>query len=212
MQDHLALLSVDLQRYRSTWAGDGCPKELGVAEQRDLIARFEEFAEREPLCFSRECLEGHMTGSAVIVTEDLRSTLLTHHRKLNLWLQLGGHADGNPVLSQTALREGEEESGLPHLDFFPYGEVFGIRNDQPLLFDLDIHWIPERKSEPGHYHYDARYLLYTRRPDALAMTEESHDLKWFALDEARTVTTEISMHRMFAKIKYLAELPPPPKD
>ena len=41
--------------------------------------------------------------------------LLTHHRKLDRWLQLGGHADGDRDLARVALKEAEEESGLAGL-------------------------------------------------------------------------------------------------
>jgi 8-oxo-dGTP pyrophosphatase MutT (NUDIX family) len=63
--------------------------------------------------FTRERLEGHFTGSAWLVSGDGLRVLLTHHRKLGRWLQLGGHADGDRDLARVALREAEEESGLP---------------------------------------------------------------------------------------------------
>ena len=71
-----------------------------------------DFVRAHPDCLARTCAPGHLTGSAWIVSPDRRRTLLTHHRKLGKWLQLGGHADGDADLLAVALREAREESGL----------------------------------------------------------------------------------------------------
>lgn len=167
---------------------------IGAEEEIPVYHRFRQFVAREPGCFLRETKEGHVTGSALIATRDLTRVLLTHHRKLNLWLQLGGHADGEPDVAAVAAKEGEEESGLRDLVFFPESKV-------PRIWDLDIHWIPPHKNDPGHYHFDVRYLMTTATPEAIATSEESHDLRWFPLADAYGVTTEKSMHRMFDKIR-----------
>src|SRR3954471_7519457 len=78
-------------------------------ERADAVAQFAAFVRRRPDAAQRELAEGHLTGSAWLVSADGRRVLLTHHRKLGLWLQLGGHADGDPDLARVALREAEEE-------------------------------------------------------------------------------------------------------
>src|SRR5829696_373483 len=115
-----------------------------AAMTRDTIA----FVEAHEDCLLRSCVPGHLTGSAWIVSPERARTLLTHHHKLDKWLQLGGHADGERDLLAAALREAREESGLIH-----------IRAVAPEIFDVDRHWIPPRKTEPGHYHYDLRFLF-----------------------------------------------------
>lgn len=117
--------------------------------------------------FQRSRLAGHFTGSAWLVSADGRRVLLTHHRKLDRWLQLGGHADGDRDLAAVALREAEEESGLP-----------GLRLESSALFDLDRHWIPERGQVPGHWHYDARYVVRAGTDEGFIVSEESLDLAW----------------------------------
>ena len=67
-------------------------------EEHHTISQLRAFVERERGCFERTTVEGHITGSAWVVDEQRTSTLLTHHRKLNRWLQLGGHADGKAFL------------------------------------------------------------------------------------------------------------------
>lgn len=122
--------------------------------------------------FTRERLAGHFTGSAWLVSADGKRALLTHHRKLQRWLQLGGHADGDHDLAAVALREAEEESGLPGLTL--------VSAD---IFDLDRHWIPERKDVPGHWHYDVRYVVVAGDNEAFVVSEESLELAWRPVDE-----------------------------
>ncbi|GLQ98701.1 NUDIX hydrolase [Dyella mobilis] len=119
--------------------------------------------------FEREQKDGHFTGSAWLVDADGERVLLTHHRKLNRWLQLGGHADGDSDLAAVALREAGEESGLAGLV---------VESD---IFDVDRHWIPERKREPGHWHYDVRYVVRAGKGDAFVISEESLELAWVSI-------------------------------
>src|SRR5690606_30691327 len=106
-------------------------------------------AHREPV-FTRSALVGHFTGSAWLVDRSGMRVLLTHHRKLDRWLQLGGHADGEEDLARVALREAAEESGLRDL---------AVDAD---IFDIDRHRIPARGDEPGHWHYDVRHVVRCR--------------------------------------------------
>jgi 8-oxo-dGTP pyrophosphatase MutT (NUDIX family) len=135
--------------------------------------------------------EGHLTGSGLVTNQSMDKVLLTLHAKLGLWLQLGGHADFDPDLGAVALRECQEESGLTNLRFVP---------NTASIFDLDIHWIPARKNEPGHWHYDVRFLFLANAGEPLTVSSESNDLKWFDLRDAYSLTTEISMHRQFDKL------------
>jgi len=138
-------------------------------------------------CFERTCLEGHITGSAWIVSADYRHVLLAHHRKLDRWLQLGGHADGETDPAQVALREAREESGLAH--FEPWAaESFPL--------DIDVHVIPARGDEPAHLHHDVRYLLVALPGQPLRVSEESLALRWFERDRVHEVSTEPSLLRM----------------
>ena len=138
--------------------------------------------------FRRERLAGHFTASCWLVDRSGTRVLLTHHRKLGLWLQLGGHADGDRELPLAALREAEEESGLS-----------GLRVGDA-IFDLDRHWIPEHKSVPAHWHYDVRYLVHAGDDEAYTISEESLDLAWRRIDElAADPATDASVRRMAQK-------------
>lgn len=180
--DQRNVLLEQLKAYEAKW-----PKE------KPTIDQFRSFVENNEDCFERSLLSGHVTGGALITDQNLSKILLTHHAKLGKWLQLGGHSDGHPLAHETALREGEEESGLKGLHFF---------TDPPEIFDIDIHEIPERKTEPTHFHYDARYLIVAN-DTRFVVSEESLDLKWFTLQEAYQITSEPSMHRQFHKLEGL---------
>jgi 8-oxo-dGTP pyrophosphatase MutT (NUDIX family) len=146
------------------------------------------FVEAHPECLLRSCAPGHLTGSAWIVSPDRTRTLLTHHLKLDKWLQLGGHADGDGDLLAVARREAREESGLTQL------RAVGSE-----IFDLDRHWIPARKNDPGHYHYDLRFLFEADPAEPLVITSESKDLAWVELDRVAESNPEESMRRMVRK-------------
>ncbi|MBX3713253.1 MAG: NUDIX hydrolase [Lysobacter sp.] len=166
-----------LEAYALRW-----PDESAVAEA--FAALLAEGAH----AFHRERLDGHFTGSAWLVNAAGTHLLMTHHRKLDRWLQLGGHADGDRDMAAVALKEAEEESGLVDLVA------------EPELFDLDRHWIPERGDVPGHWHYDARYVVRTTGSEAFAVSDESHALAWREiapmLDDP---ATEPSIRRMARK-------------
>jgi hypothetical protein len=75
-----------------------------------------------------------------------------------------------------------------------------------LPFDLDRHLIPANSRDPEHYHYDVRYLLINYSDETPVVSEESHDVRWFTLDEARRVTEEVSMLRQFSKVEWVKKI------
>lgn len=190
-------LPLTLETYRRTW------NEIPAFRDPETLGRFETLA-KESKGANRDHFPGHFTASALILSPDLKRALFTHHRKLDRWLQLGGHADGDFDLSRVAMREAEEESGLQGLSFLKYEADLGS-NEHPLCFDLDIHTIPARKTDPEHLHYDARYLIVAKEPGAIVCSEESIDLRWFSLEEIPRITEEESILRLIRKLQYLCE-------
>lgn len=139
--------------------------------------------------FTRARLTGHFTGSAWLASADGQRVLLTHHRKLGRWLQLGGHADGDRDLAAVALREAQEESGLPGLQLPTTG-----------IFDLDRHWIPERGEVPGHWHFDVRYVVQAGADEDFVVSEESLALAWRDIAAiAGDAQADDSLRRMAAR-------------
>lgn len=161
-------------------------------DERVAVDHVRQFVRANPDCFSRSCLDGHMTASAWIVSHDHTRFLLTHHAKLGRWLQLGGHADGDPDLAGVARREAREESGLDAFRFVsPHGEA--------APFDVDVHLIPARGDEPAHLHHDLRYLFVAGPEPVLRISDESLELRWFPRAGARAVLDDDSLRRMADK-------------
>ena len=176
-----------LTRYRQAF-----PAEAGIVGQ--ICSLVEGHAD----CFQRTCRPGHITGAAWIASADRRRFLLAHHRKLDRWLQLGGHADGQWSVDEVALREAREESGLSAFDIVPIDGVL-------MPFDVDVHQILARYDAAGqlledeHQHYDIRFLFVAHAGQELSPSDESHDLRWFTPEEIRQLTDEESVLRMLRK-------------
>ena len=156
----------------------------------DAVAAFTVLANEhdDAAAYRRDRLAGHFTGSAWVVSADGRRTLLLHHRKLDRWLQPGGHADGDVDLARVALREAEEETGLRDLDV------------ESAVFDLDRHAIPARGAEPEHWHYDVRFVVRATGSEDFVINEESKALAWRDIAEvAADPHVDASVQRMARK-------------
>ena len=177
--EHAAPLHAALTVYRRRWPGETAT----VDAFTQLL-----LAHADALAYRRERLDGHFTGSAWVVSTDGARVLLTHHRKLDRWLQPGGHADGDTDLARVALREAEEETGLR--DLVVEGGVF----------DLDRHAIPARGADPQHWHYDVRFVVRATGSEDFVVSEESHALAWRPVaDVAEDPHADESVRRMAAK-------------
>jgi ADP-ribose pyrophosphatase YjhB (NUDIX family) len=162
------------------------------ARLRERILRF---VERHENCASRSLRRGHLTGSAWVVDPSLRQTLLTHHRRLEMWVQPGGHVEEDGDMREAAWREAREESGLS-----------SVTSPLASIFDVDVHVIPGRKTEVRHLHYDIRYLFVADPAEPLTATWESRELRWVELEKIGELTEEESIARMVRKTIALRSL------
>ena len=131
---------------------------------------------------------GHITASCYIVDPGGR-LLLHHHRRLDRWLQMGGHIEAEELTSDAALREGREESGLA--DLMLTGGIL----------DVDVHAIPASKGDPLHRHFDVRYIARTAAPQSVSMhPDESNDLAWVTLERAAALMNAPESNRVIRKL------------
>ncbi len=162
-------------------------------DEAECVARIVSLVRSNAECFERTSMPGHITASAWIASPDRRRFLLTHHRKLDRWLQLGGHADGDPDPLSVCLREAREESGMERFD------VFGEDAGGLVPIDVDVHAIPARMSEPEHDHHDIRFLLIAAPGQPLVMSRESNDLRWFTPAALPSLGVDESLLRLARK-------------
>ena len=158
-------------------------------EEAPFKERFIELL-KHPRAFFRDHLPGHITASSWIMDKSRQFTLLTHHKKLNRWLQPGGHADGDEDVTEVARREALEETGLHSLHLY-----------RQEIFDLDIHGIPARNDFPAHDHYDIRFLFTADMSEPFVISGESHDLAWIPREQIASCTNHnVSILRMMEKV------------
>jgi 8-oxo-dGTP pyrophosphatase MutT (NUDIX family) len=171
------------------------PADEEEARDRDQIV---DFVLRHPDPFDRGIEEGHLTGSAIVVSADGTDVLLLHHRKLDRWLQPGGHADpGETAGEDVALREAFEESGT---------EGLTLRPGSPRPLDVDVHDIPARDLEPAHQHLDLRYLVEAPRGATLSpQVEELTEIRWVPWSEVGTLGPDPGLRRALAKARALVD-------
>lgn len=140
-----------------------------VASRARLLAELDRLADP----FDRYADLVHVTGSAIV--NGPRGTVLHLHKRLGRWLQPGGHLERGEAPWEAALREAEEETGLP------------VRHPAggPQVLHLDVH-----PAADGHVHLDLRYLLLCEDAEPAPVHGESQQVRWFSLDEALAVADE----------------------
>lgn len=158
---------------------------LCTVEEQHMVSHFLKFLENNPAGFER-ANRGHICSSVWIVNHEHTHALLTHHKKFDLWVQLGGHNDGFTNCKQVAAQEALEESGILGLQFLNEG-----------IFDIDIHAI----NSACTYHYDIRYLMQAPKDSNFVVSEESHSLAWVPFEQISQQTLFASVLRMNEKFK-----------
>ena len=157
-----AHLHQDARRILGSWNPDG-------DDLRLLKTQYLQFLDAHPDAMQRSCSIGHLTASALVMNASCDRVLLPLHPKVGRWLQLGGHCEpGDLTLQAAAARDAHEESGIEPAWISP----------QPIR--LDRHPVPcsGRMSE----HLDVQYLVLVPDGAREEISDESDDLRWFALD------------------------------
>ena len=157
-----------------------------------MVARLKRFLALEGAHFGRDLAGeapdwGHVTGSSWITDESGTKVVLVFHRKLQKWVQPGGHCEDESDVLSVAIREAREETGL------------NVWSHDNAIFDVDAHEIPEYWNTPAHVHYDVRFLLRASAAQTPIVSEESRAVRWVSLDEAQKLSGEDSIARMIEK-------------
>lgn len=177
MRQQTMMIIEAIRRYGDQWQGEAV-----------AVSQFEAFARTHADAFERSHAAGHFTGSCWLVSADGQRVLLMHHRKLNRWLQPGGHADGDTDLARVALREAQEETGVSGLCV------------EETIFDIDRHRIAARTNELEHWHYDVRFVVRAGADESFVVNAESHALAWrLVVDVVDDAMLDLSLRRMAEK-------------
>lgn len=143
-------------------------------EQERLRAAYAEHLAAHPDGMWKACRDGHLTASALVIDPSRERVLLTLHRKLRMWLQMGGHCEPqDATLEAAALREATEESGIAGLTLLPGGPV-----------RLDRH------HTPCAWHLDVQYAALAPAAAQPAVSNESLDVRWFDYAEVAAVADD----------------------
>ncbi|MEU6804162.1 NUDIX hydrolase [Streptomyces neyagawaensis] len=148
----------------------------GYEDQPELRQAYLDHLAEHPDGIWKACGAGHITASGLVIDPEGGRVLLTLHRKLRMWLQMGGHCEPeDTTLAAAALREATEESGVTGLTLLPGGPV-----------RLDRHPIPA----PCHWHYDVQYVVLAPSDAEHLVSDESLDVRWFPYAEVADVADE----------------------
>jgi 8-oxo-dGTP pyrophosphatase MutT (NUDIX family) len=196
--DARLLPSGELDQARRSVARASLRGDEQEATRRRLLA----FVDEHPDALERTCRPGHLTGSALVIDPSTGAVLVLFHRKLQRWLQPGGHADGDGHLAHVAWREATEETGIA-----------GLAVVVPAIH-LDVHEVRPPAEDP-HLHLDVRYLVLAPAGAPAAGNHESEALRWVAPGELHALGADDGLVALAARAaEVLADLgrtggPPP---
>jgi 8-oxo-dGTP pyrophosphatase MutT (NUDIX family) len=157
--------------------------------EEESLARLRALVRDAPDPFTRD-VRDHVTASAVVARPDGAAFLLIHHRRLDRWLQPGGHVEPEDAsVFAAARREAREETGVEDL-----AAPFGDR-----VLDVDVHPIPARRNRPAHVHFDVRHLLTTTATRFVVAADEVRRAEWFTFEQAIAAGADTSLVRALRK-------------
>ncbi|HVE31484.1 MAG TPA: coenzyme F420-0:L-glutamate ligase, partial [Mycobacteriales bacterium] len=138
---------------------DPAQESLGQVLLSFLLAR--------PDATRRACRPGHLTASTLVLDATGAHVLLTLHKRIGAWVNLGGHIEpeDHTVLA-AATREAAEESGIDGL----------VLDADPIY--LSAHPVTCSLGIPTR-HLDVTYLAVAPPGAQPVRSEESEDLAWF---------------------------------
>lgn len=155
------------------------------AETADLesFLQFLKLWKDNDIIYTRDCLMGHLTGSAMVINKNRTKVLMAFHHQIGQWAWLGGHTDADKDILAVAQREVNEETGLEHfktLNLFPVDlSVTAVKTH-----------IKRGKVVSGHLHYDVCYAFEADENEAVRLKpDENSGVKWLNISDIEAECT-----------------------
>lgn len=157
------LLHEDTTQRLSCWiAGSRAQEQLRMGYLAHLAAHADAMSKQGP--------PAHFTASCLVLDRSGSNVLLTLHKKANQWFQFGGHFEpADSDAHAAAQREAREESGITTLVA------------RPELVQLDRHLLVGSFGRCRE-HLDLRFMAVADDDAEHAVSEESHDVRWWPTD------------------------------
>lgn len=135
----------------------------GDARERASLTEICNLLATLPAPFDEHADHRHVTGSAIVLDPHGR-VLLHRHKRLDVWLQPGGHLEPGEGPYEAAVRETREETGV----------AVTPPREGPTIVHVDVH-----NGGRGHVHLDIRYLLFAAGDATIAPSPgESPAVMW----------------------------------
>ena len=128
--------------------------------------------------------------ASIFVIDENNKLLLMYNKKLDMWLQPGGHIDGNELPHETAIRECKEETGLDVKIINKYKSV----NPNPMFIEHYINNVGDM--------VDIQYYGVPLNNELI--NSEDNKTGWFSLDEEKNMNIDkeiINKHKAFIESK-----------
>jgi len=107
--------------------------------------------------------------------------LLIHHKKLSLWLPVGGHIEKDETPDEAMVREAKEEVGIDieirNRSELPFGK--NVKKNLAVPFHVNVH------SAGDHDHCCFFYLCSCKDKNLEINTNEVNGSQWFSSEELK---------------------------
>ncbi len=131
-------------------------------------------------------MKKHFTATVYIVSkiDNEYKVLLHYHKKLKIWIAIGGHVEKNENPIETALREVKEETNLK-IKILNNKKLLKLKGINEIILPVAVveEDVPEYWDEPFHQHIDLIYFAFCENPKKLKMEEES---RWFSKKDLKS--------------------------
>lgn len=122
--------------------------------------------------------------------------LLIHHRKLDLWLPVGGHIEENETPDQALLREIKEEVGIDVEILNKSDMLLGgnVKHNLATPFYVNVHSVGD------HDHCCFYYICKALNPKQLKINKELKNFEWFTKNDLNKNYISIDVKNQCLKV------------